>query len=39
MIKALFYRDIKKVKENKPKSQNRFYSTDVLGKPSPLSYG
>ena len=38
MIKTIFYRDVKKVKENKPKIQNRFYATDLPREPSPLSY-
>ena len=36
--KKTFYRSVKKVKENKPKIQNRFYATDLLREPSPLSY-
>ena len=38
MLKTIFYRDVKKVKENKPKIQDRFYATDLLREPSPLSY-
>ena len=30
MIKNSFYRDVKKVKENKPKIQNRFDATDLF---------
>ena len=36
--KTLFYRNIKKVKENKPKIQNHFYAVDLLQEPSLLSH-
>ena len=36
--KTLFYRNIKKVKENKPKIQNHFYAVDLLREPSLLSH-
>ena len=36
--KTLFYRNIKKVKENKPKIQNHFYGVDLLQEPSLLSH-
>ena len=38
MIKTLFYRNVKKLKENKTKIQNLFDGTDLLREPSPLSY-
>ena len=36
--KKTFYRNIKKVKENKPKIQNHFYGVDLLQEPSLLSH-
>ena len=36
MIKNYFTEMLKKVRENKPKIQNRFYTTDLLPEPSPF---
>ena len=36
MIKNYFTEMLKKVRENKPKIQNRFYTTDLLREPSPF---
>ena len=36
--KKQYLTGVKKVKENKPKIQNRFYAMDLLSEPSPLSY-
>ena len=32
----MFYSDVKKVKENKPKILNHFYATDLLHEPPPF---
>ena len=36
--KTIFYRDVKKVKENNQKFKTVFYATDLLQEPSLLSY-